>query len=79
MNTRVEWIILVTKSYKAMKAFYAESLAFPIKRDVPDEEFTQFKLKNCNLAIYGKQFVEKLLGKKYGDSPAGDLQFWRVG
>ncbi|MEK7118926.1 MAG: VOC family protein [Patescibacteria group bacterium] len=73
MNTRVEWIILVTKSYKAMKAFYAESLAFPIKRDVPDEEFTQFKLKNCNLAIYGKQFVEKLLGKKNMGTPGGAI------
>ncbi len=60
MNANVQWIILITQQYKAMKAFYASTLGFPIERDVPEEEFTQFTLNNCFLAIFGKRFAEKL-------------------
>lgn len=73
MNTSLEWVILITKQYPAMKAFYKKTLGFPIERDVPDEEFTQFKLRNCNLAIYGKQFVETLLGSKNSGTPGGAI------
>jgi|SRR3989344_6054313 len=60
MNTNLEWVLLITEQYAAMKAFYKKTLGFPIERDVREEEFTQFKLNNCFLAIYGKRFVEKL-------------------
>ncbi|KKU87821.1 hypothetical protein A3A64_01955 [Candidatus Gottesmanbacteria bacterium RIFCSPLOWO2_01_FULL_48_11] len=89
MNTKLEWILLITDQYTAMTMFYKETLGFPIARDVPEEEFTQFKLKNCNLAIYGKRFVEKLLGKErigtpggaiysFGESDSIDLQYQQL-
>lgn len=61
MKRAIEWIILITENYDAMKSFYTK--LFSIERDIPDEQFTQFKTDNCFLAIYGKQFVEKLLDK----------------
>lgn len=64
MNTNVEWILLVTTKYEQSKAFYEKTLGLPIVRDVPKEEFTQFQLGNAYLAVYGKGFVEKLLGKQ---------------
>ncbi|MBI5448770.1 VOC family protein [Candidatus Gottesmanbacteria bacterium] len=63
MNTSLEWVILITEQYTAMKAFYEKTLGLPIKRDVPGEEFTQFTLQNCNIAIYGKRYAETLVGK----------------
>lgn len=73
MNTSLEWVLLITEQYATMKAFYANTLGFPIERDVPKEEFTQFKLENCNLAIYGKQFVETLFGKERVGTPGGAI------
>lgn len=72
MNT-VEWIILITGRYGAMKTFYRDVLKFPIERDVPEEEFTQFKAENCFIAVYGKRFVEKLLGPGHVGSPGGAI------
>lgn len=69
MDTAIEWIILITDNYTAMKGFYRDTLGFPIERDIPTEEFTQFKTNNCFLAIYGKQFVEKVLNKPITGKP----------
>ena len=73
MNTSLEWVILITERYPAMKAFYKTTLGFPIKRDVPEEQFTQFKLKNCYVAIYGKAYIEKLVGKEKIGTPGGAI------
>ena len=73
MNTNIEWIILITSRYKTSRAFYGEKLGLPIAREVPEEEFCQFKLGNCFLAIYGKRFVETLVGKKRIGSPASAI------
>jgi lactoylglutathione lyase len=69
----IEWIILVTKNYKTMKTFYTKTLGFAIERDVLEEEFTQFKLNNMFLAIYGESFVEKLLGKPVAGTPGSTI------
>ena len=74
---RIEWIILITENYIAMKMFYGDTLGLPIIRDVPDEEFTQFKSENCYLAIYGKQFVEKLIGKPVVGAPGSAIYAFR--
>lgn len=71
MENSVEWIILITENYDAMKAFYTK--LFPIERDIPAEQFTQFKSYNCFVAIYGKQFVEKLLGKTVTGKPGSTI------
>lgn len=73
MNLSIEWIILITTNYAAMKAFYRDIVEFPIVRDVPNEEFTQFKTEYCYLAIYGKQFVSKLIGEKYVGKSGGAI------
>lgn len=73
MKKSLEWIILVTNNYDAMKAFYKDVLEFPIKRDIPEEQFTQFTMDNCFLTIYGRHFVEKLLGKPVMGSPGSSI------
>lgn len=65
MEQKVEWIILVTDTYQKSYAFYKEILGFHIEREISEEEFCQFSLQNCFVAIYGKKFVEKLIGKEY--------------
>ena len=69
----IEWIILVTENYDAMKAFYRDMLNFPIERDIPEEQFAQFKTDHCYIAIYGKLFVEKLLGKPITGKPGSTI------
>lgn len=71
--TSIEWIIFVTENYDTMKSFYRDSLTLPIERDVPEEQFTQFKTDNCFVAIYGKQFVEKLLSKPVAGTPGSTI------
>ncbi len=87
MNTTVQWILLITEKYETMKAFYKDTLGFPIERNVPEEEFTQFKLENCFLAIYGKRFAEKLfpiIGKpgaaiySFGESKDVDTDYQQL-
>lgn len=58
----LEWLILATNNYAQAKAFYSKILGLPIVRDISQEHFTQFKLANCFLAIYGKKEFQKLLG-----------------
>ena len=61
MKNALEWIILITENYVEMKTFYQNALSFHIERDIPEEQFTQFKLDNCFVTIFGKSFVEKIL------------------
>jgi len=58
----VEWIILITQNYERARTFYKDILQFTVVRETPEEEFCQFKLNNCFLAIYGKKFVSPLIG-----------------
>ncbi len=61
MNIGVAWIILITDNYLASRSFYADTLSFPIEREVEAEEFCQFTLPNCRLAIYGRAHVQQLI------------------
>lgn len=61
MNTKLEWIILATQNYHKSHNFYKNILQLSVIRNIPEEEFTQFKLDNCYLAIYGRKFFKKLL------------------
>jgi lactoylglutathione lyase len=79
MNTTVEWILLITDDYKGMKAFYKDTLSFAVKRDVPEEEFTQFALANCFVAIYGKRLVEKLLDREMTGKPGSAIYSFAEG
>jgi len=63
MKQALEWIILITEHYEESKLFYRDLLGLPVVRETPEEEFTQFKLDNCFLAIYGKKFVSPLIGE----------------
>jgi lactoylglutathione lyase len=67
---QIEWIILKTDDYTASKTFYADVLKLSVVRDIPDDEFTQFKLENCFLAIYGSKQFDSLIGQKHS-GPAG--------
>ena len=73
MKKSLEWIILITNHYSKMKLFYHEMLGLPILRDTPEEEFTQFQLDTCYIAIYGKQYVAKLIGTKRIGKPASAI------
>lgn len=63
--SNIEWVILVTDNYKISRSFYKNTLGLEIIRETLQEEFTQFKLDNCFLAIYGRKQMEKLVGNKY--------------
>lgn len=73
MNSTLEWVILITSNYQGMKNFYKTTLDFPVAHDVPEEEFTQFQMKNCYLAVYGKSFVAKLVEEKYLGKSGGAI------
>lgn len=61
----IEWIILVTDKYSQSRAFYKNLLKLTPIREVIEEKFSQFKLKNCFLAIYGRKQYEKLVSTPY--------------
>ena len=69
----IEWIILVTDHYDESRKFYRDVLELPIKREAREEEFSQFRLKNCFLAIYGKKAVESLVGNEYVGKAGGAI------
>jgi uncharacterized glyoxalase superfamily protein PhnB len=69
----VEWIILITNHYSTSRAFYKDTLGFQIVRETSKEEFCQFKLKNCFLAIYGYQFMADLIGSSRISSPSSAI------
>lgn len=63
--SNIEWIILVTDRYQKSRSFYKDTLSLSVVRETPSEQFSQFKLGDCFLAIYGRKHMEKLVGKKY--------------
>lgn len=63
----------MTDKYLESKNFYQNILGFKIERDIPEEEFTQFKLSSCYLAIYGRNQISKLLGKEITAQPGGAI------
>ncbi len=69
----LEWLILVTDHYQKSRTFYHEILGLEVIREARGEEFTQFKLDNCYLAIYGRKQVEKLIGKKFVGKSGGAI------
>lgn len=75
---QLEWIILKTNNYALSKRFYGEILGLAIVRDTPEEEFTQFKLDNCFLAIYGSKYFKQLTGVKIGTPGSAIYTFSQV-
>ncbi len=73
MAHHVEWIILVTDHYEVSHTFYKDILGFAVTRETPEEEFCQFSLEHCFLAIYGRAAVEKLIGKKHIKTSGGAI------
>jgi catechol 2,3-dioxygenase-like lactoylglutathione lyase family enzyme len=70
---KIEWIILITDSFSESRKFYKDILNMEIVREEPGEEFTQFKLENCYLAIYGRREAEKLVGKEIAKHAGGAI------
>jgi lactoylglutathione lyase len=77
MNS-LEWIILKTEKYAESKRFYALVLNLPVVRESPQEEFCQFQLDNCFLAIYGGKFYDSLAGSNSGRPGAAIYTFAQV-
>ena len=73
MNHKVEWIILVTDNYQKSHAFYKDTLGLEIEREVPNEEFCQYKMQNCYLALYGRKFMNNLVGEGFIKSSGGAI------
>lgn len=73
MQKGIAWVLLVTDRYIESRAFYADTLGFLVEREVAEEEFCQFKLPNCFLAIYGRTQVQKLLSPQYLGTPGGAI------
>lgn len=73
MNKAIQWILLVTDNYAKSLIFYRDILEFKIEREVADEEFCQFALENCYLAIYGRKFLKNLLETKYLGNSGGAI------
>lgn len=71
MKRGIEWVVLVTDDYARSYAFYKNTLGFNIEREVEDEQFCQFALLNCFLAIYGRDEFSKLLGEGILGNPGG--------
>lgn len=69
----LEWILLITDNYEKSKAFYCNILELPLIKDLPEEHFTQFQMKNCYLAIYGRKEIEILLGKSITGTGGGAI------
>lgn len=58
---QLEWVILATDHYAQSREFYKDLLKLPVVRETSNEQFSQFKLKNCFLAIYGRKEIQKLV------------------
>ncbi len=79
MNRKLEWIILITDRFLKSRKFYKEILELKIVRESVKEEFVQFQMENCFLAIYGRKEMERLVGKKYfGKKPTAVYSFAEV-
>jgi catechol 2,3-dioxygenase-like lactoylglutathione lyase family enzyme len=74
----LEWIIIKTNNYSESRKFYSKTLNLPVIKDIPAEEFTQFLLGNCYLAIYGTKFYNTLTGKNAGKPGSTIFTFSQV-
>ena len=70
---KLEWVILITDNYPLSRTFYKETLGFILVREMEKEEFAQFQMNNCFLAIYGRSEVNKLIGKEYVGKAGGAI------
>ncbi len=73
MHHGISWVLLVTDNYQESLAFYRDVLGFKVEREVAEEEFCQFSLSNCYLAMYGRGELKKLLDEKYLGKPGGAI------
>lgn len=73
MEKSIEWIILITDKYQKAVKFYKDILGFKIDREMPGDEYCQFKLKDFYFALYGRKEAEKLFDKKYLSKPGGAI------
>jgi len=73
MDKKLEWVILVTDKFEESRQFYKDVLGLKIVREAAKEEFVQFKMSNCYLAIYGRKEVQKLVGKIYIKKPSSAI------
>ena len=73
MAQKIEWIILVTDYFEKSYTFYKDALELEVVREVREETFCQFKLQNCFLAIYGREEMEKLVGKEFVKTSGGAI------
>ena len=73
MKHGVAWILLVTDNYERSLAFYRDMLGFTVEREVKSDEFCQFSLGNCYLAIFGRSNLEQVLDKKYLHQAGGAI------
>ena len=69
----IEWIILVTDVFATSRQFYKDTLGLPIVRESIAEQFVQFQMKHCYLAVYGRAEVEKLVGRKTTGKPGSAI------
>ena len=72
-NKTIEWIILVTDKFEESRNFYKNTLGLEIIREVPAEHFSQFAMENCNLAIYGRNELEALVGENHIGNHGGAI------
>ena len=73
MQQKLDWIILATDNYEKSYLFYKDILGLEVEREVREEEFCQFKLQNCYIAIYGRKFLEQLVGKEFIKNAGGAI------
>lgn len=73
MKQGIAWVLLVTDNYKQSLEFYHDQLGFTVEREVNSDEFCQFSLGNCYLAIFGRSHLEHVLDKKYLHQAGGAI------
>jgi catechol 2,3-dioxygenase-like lactoylglutathione lyase family enzyme len=73
MEKSISWVLLTTDKYAASISFYRDLLAFQVEKEIPGEEFCQFKLKNCYLAIYGRKFLKEVIASEHLGTGGGAI------
>ena len=70
---QIQYLVLITDNYQRAKAFYVEKLGFTINREVPEDEYVQFKLDNLILALFSRTQMSKVIDEKYLAKAGGAL------
>ncbi len=73
MKHGIAWVLLVTDNYERSLKFYRDVLEFIVEREVKDDEFCQFSLGNCYLAIFGRSHLEKVVDKQHLSHAGGAI------